>query len=134
MTETRTETDSIGPIEVPAQAYWGAQTQRSRQNFPFPAHERMPLGIVPEQEFGQQTHQLCGGDTWLMFTDGVTEAMNEDSEIYGTGRLKDSLARAPKELEPLIQAIVDDVENHCGDRDQSDDMCLTGFRCVDLQR
>ena len=97
-------------------------------------HAGMPLGIVPEQEFGQQTHQLSGGDTWLMFTDGVTEAMNEDSEIFGTGRLKDSLARASKELEPLIQTIVDDVENHCGERDQSDDMCLTGFRCVDPQR
>ncbi len=97
-------------------------------------HSGMPLGIVPEQEFGQQTHQLSGGDTWLMFTDGVTEAMNEDNEIFGTGRLKDSLARASKELEPLIQTIVDDVENHCGERDQSDDMCLTGFRCVDPQR
>jgi fumarate hydratase, class II len=43
---TRTETDSIGPIEVPADAYWGAQTQRSIANFPFPAHERMPIGIV----------------------------------------------------------------------------------------
>ena len=49
MTETRTETDSIGPIEVPAQAYWGAQTQRSLQNFPFPAHQRMPLQIVHAQ-------------------------------------------------------------------------------------
>ena len=43
---TRTETDSFGPIEVPADAYWGAQTQRSMANFPFPPHERMPLGIV----------------------------------------------------------------------------------------
>jgi fumarate hydratase, class II len=46
MTTTRTETDSFGPIEVPADAYWGAQTQRSIGNFPFPPHERMPLGII----------------------------------------------------------------------------------------
>ena len=44
--ETRTETDSFGPIDVPAKAYWGAQTQRSIANFPFPAHERMPMGII----------------------------------------------------------------------------------------
>ena len=44
--ETRTETDSFGPIDVPAEAYWGAQTQRSIANFPFPAHERMPMGII----------------------------------------------------------------------------------------
>ncbi|WP_333570482.1 lyase family protein, partial [Sphingorhabdus sp.] len=44
--ETRTETDSFGLIEVPADAYWGAQTQRSIASFPFPAHERMPIGII----------------------------------------------------------------------------------------
>ena len=49
MSDTRTETDSIGPIEVPADAYWGAQTQRSLQNFPFPAHHRMPMSIVHAQ-------------------------------------------------------------------------------------
>jgi fumarate hydratase, class II len=43
---TRTESDSFGPIEVPAAAYWGAQTQRSIANFPFPPHERMPIGII----------------------------------------------------------------------------------------
>jgi len=43
---TRTETDSFGPIEVPADAYWGAQTQRSIVNFPFGARERMPIEIV----------------------------------------------------------------------------------------
>ncbi|MBO6767387.1 MAG: class II fumarate hydratase [Erythrobacter sp.] len=45
MSETRTETDSLGPIEVPADAYWGAQTQRSLRNFPFPQHQRMPIQI-----------------------------------------------------------------------------------------
>jgi fumarate hydratase class II len=43
---TRTETDSFGPIEVPADAYWGAQTQRSIENFPFGDRERMPIEIV----------------------------------------------------------------------------------------
>ncbi|GGD74419.1 fumarate hydratase class II [Croceicoccus mobilis] len=42
----RTETDSIGPIEVPADAYWGAQTQRSIENFPFGTREAMPIEIV----------------------------------------------------------------------------------------
>ncbi|HEU0066823.1 MAG TPA: class II fumarate hydratase [Sphingomonas sp.] len=46
MTDTRTESDSIGTIDVPASAYWGAQTQRSIENFPFGARERMPIGIV----------------------------------------------------------------------------------------
>lgn len=46
MAETRTETDSLGAIQVPADAYWGAQTQRSIENFPFGAAERMPVAIV----------------------------------------------------------------------------------------
>ncbi len=43
---TRTEIDTIGPIEVPAAAYWGAQTERSIENFPFATRERMPIEIV----------------------------------------------------------------------------------------
>ncbi len=54
MTDTRTETDSIGAIEVPADCYWGAQTQRSIENFPFGAQERMPLGIVHAQAIVKQ--------------------------------------------------------------------------------
>lgn len=45
MTRTRTETDSFGPIEVPADKYWGAQTQRSLQNFRI-GWERQPVEIV----------------------------------------------------------------------------------------
>ncbi len=43
---TRTETDSLGPVEVPVDAYWGAQTRRSIANFPFPPQERMPMAII----------------------------------------------------------------------------------------
>src|SRR4030088_2730455 len=42
---TRTETDSFGPIEVPADRYWGAQTERSRRNFRI-GHDRMPMPII----------------------------------------------------------------------------------------
>ncbi len=45
MTNTRTETDSFGPLEVPADKYWGAQTQRSILNFPI-GWEKQPVAIV----------------------------------------------------------------------------------------
>ena len=45
MTDTRTETDSFGPLEVPTDRYWGAQTQRSLRNFPI-GRERQPVGVV----------------------------------------------------------------------------------------
>src|SRR5215831_3602124 len=44
-TATRTETDTFGEIEVPADRYWGAQTERSRRNFRIGA-ERMPLPLI----------------------------------------------------------------------------------------
>jgi len=51
---SRTETDSFGPIEVPADCYWGAQTQRSIENFPFGQQERMPVEIVHALGFVKQ--------------------------------------------------------------------------------
>ena len=45
MTQTRTESDSFGPLEVPADRYWGAQTQRSLINFPI-GWEKQPVAIV----------------------------------------------------------------------------------------
>jgi fumarate hydratase class II len=63
MTATRTETDSFGPIEVPADRYWGAQTQRSLENFPI-GQERMPrplihaLGIV--KRAAAETNRVLG--------------------------------------------------------------------------
>jgi fumarate hydratase class II len=45
MADTRTETDSFGPLEVPSDKYWGAQTQRSIMNFPI-GWERQPIAIV----------------------------------------------------------------------------------------
>ena len=45
MTKTRVETDSFGPLDVPCDKYWGAQTQRSLINFPI-GWEKQPIAIV----------------------------------------------------------------------------------------
>jgi len=51
---SRTETDSFGPIQVPSDSYWGAQTERSIENFPFGPKEQMPLEIVHALGFIKQ--------------------------------------------------------------------------------
>jgi fumarate hydratase class II len=61
MNDTRTETDSFGPIEVPAQSYWGAQTERSIDNFPFGPGERMPVEIVHALGFVKQAAARVNG-------------------------------------------------------------------------
>jgi fumarate hydratase, class II len=53
VTATRTETDSMGPIEVPADRYWGAQTQRSLVHFPI-GHDTMPRAMI--RAFGILKH------------------------------------------------------------------------------
>ncbi len=97
MNETRTEIDSIGPIEVPAAAYWGAQTQRSLVNFPFPVHQRMPIPIVHAQAAVKQAaarvNRQHGLDTKLAdaieaAAGAVREGKHEDQfplTIFQTG-------------------------------------------------
>ncbi len=87
MTDTRTETDSIGAIAVPAHAYWGAQTQRSIENFPFGDTERMPIGIVRAQAIvkgaAARVNRRHGLDATL--ADAIEAAARE----IGDGRLDD---------------------------------------------
>ena len=50
----RIEHDSMGELQVPADALWGAQTQRSLGNFPFGDRERMPIRLVHAQAIVKQ--------------------------------------------------------------------------------
>jgi len=87
MDATRSETDSIGSIAVPAEAYWGAQTQRSLENFPFGAMERMPIGIVHAlaivKHAAARVNRAHGLDGRL--ADAIEDAAGEVAE----GRLDD---------------------------------------------
>jgi len=58
MSKTRTERDSFGPIEVPADRYWGAHTQRSLQNFKI-GGERMPPALIHALGMQKQASALA---------------------------------------------------------------------------
>jgi len=62
---TRTETDSMGPIEVPEARYWGAQTQRSLENFRI-GEERMPREIVRALAIIKKASALVNRDLGLL--------------------------------------------------------------------
>ncbi|MCA1748535.1 MAG: class II fumarate hydratase, partial [Sphingomonadales bacterium] len=81
--KTRTETDSIGPIEVPSQAYWGAQTQRSLENFPFPERERMPIRLVHAQAIVKQAAARVNRKHGL--DDKIADAIEEAAEAIRRG-------------------------------------------------
>ena len=79
---TRREKDSIGPIDVPADRYWGAQTQRSLENFAIGA-ERMPLALVHALALVKRVAAQANRDLGLLepkLADAIIAAANEAAE------------------------------------------------------
>jgi serine phosphatase RsbU (regulator of sigma subunit) len=87
----------------------------------------LPLGIDDAQEYSQMTHQLAPGDLVVMFTDGISEAMNAQGDLYGLARLREKLAGVEVRDVKFGRTILDDVKQFVGGRAQSDDMCLVCF-------
>ena len=84
------------------------------------------LGIAPDIEYPSHTVQLEPGDTVMLYTDGITEAMNGDGEQFGVERMHEVFAESPPEnSEQALKAMFDAVRNFVGDTPQSDDItCL----------
>src|ERR1044072_802362 len=81
---TRMESDSFGPIEVPADAYWGAQTQRSIENFPFGTREQMPVEIVHALGFVRQAAARVNARGGSLDA-GLAEAIQQAAGEVATG-------------------------------------------------
>ncbi len=84
------------------------------------------LGVAPDFEFPSQSVQLEAGDTVVLYTDGVTEAMNGEGEQFGVSRMHEVFAANPPEnSEQAARAMFDAVRDFVGDTPQSDDItCL----------
>jgi phosphoserine phosphatase RsbU/P len=88
---------------------------------------QLPLGVERATRYGQAAVTLEPGDTLVLYTDGVTEAMNAQDELYGDRRLMTQLTDAPTKVRLLGRRILDDVRRFVGARPQSDDLCLACF-------
>jgi fumarate hydratase class II len=87
MTKTRTESDSFGPLDVPSDRYWGAQTQRSLINFPI-GWEKQPIAIVRALGVVKQACAIANKDRGKLdavLADAIIAAANE----VITGKLDD---------------------------------------------
>ncbi len=83
------------------------------------------LGLVEAQQFPNNTLQLNAGDILAVFTDGIDEAFNLESQQFGHPALNAVLQSSMgQSLEARGQAIMNAVENHQGDAPQSDDITL----------
>ena len=85
------------------------------------------LGIIPDLEYNQNTVTLGPGDTLVLYTDGVTEAMNVSGEQFGVQRLQGVFeTRAPGNSNEAAHMIFEAVQTFAGGAAQSDDItCLT---------
>ena len=86
MSTTRTESDSFGPIDVPADSYWGAQTERSIANFPFGRREQMPAEIVHALGFVKQAAARVNARLGTLDA-GLAEAIQQAAAEVARGDL-----------------------------------------------
>jgi sigma-B regulation protein RsbU (phosphoserine phosphatase) len=89
----------------------------------------IPLGMFEEAEFGQQELDLAPGDALLVYTDGVTEAMDPEEALFGEERLlavAGTQGRTGAEL--LNRAMVEAVREFARGAEQSDDITLLTLR------
>ena len=92
-----------------------------------PPTEGLALGLLPDYDYQQKTVTVEPGETLVLYTDGVTEAMNAEEEEFGVERLQDIFTSShPREAHAITQLIFDAVDEFAGDTPQSDDVtCLT---------
>ncbi len=90
----------------------------------------LPLGMLRTVKYDTATVQLAAGDTLLLFTDGITEAMNPRQEEYGEERLVQLLSERASslEVEALVQAVTQAATVFAESASASDDMTVLGVR------
>jgi sigma-B regulation protein RsbU (phosphoserine phosphatase) len=83
------------------------------------------LGVLQDVQFEEQVVRLDAHDALVVFSDGVSEAMNADRDFYGEERLAGVLARGPyPNAQALAAAVLDDVTSFVGTAPWHDDVSL----------
>ncbi len=86
------------------------------------------LGLIPDVPYTYGSAPFGGGDTAILFTDGVSEARNAAGDEWGQDRLRDDIARRGPAAGPgLLPAIVESARAFAGTREFDDDICLVSL-------
>jgi sigma-B regulation protein RsbU (phosphoserine phosphatase) len=87
------------------------------------------LGLIAATEYKEQRAQLERGDTVVVYTDGVTEGLNEKGEFFTAGRILSTLATVPKQsTSAILGALLDALHGFVGKAPQSDDITVMAVR------
>ena len=94
-----------------------------------PMSKDIIAGFLDDFQFTENTLQLEPGDTLLMFTDGVTEAIDPEENEYGVERLQQLLGQlVASDCQKIIDAVKADVKAFAGEAEQSDDITLLALK------
>lgn len=89
----------------------------------------VPIGLFEESSYREVSHQLAPGDLLALFTDGIVESPNADSEEFGEGRLIELLRRhAELPLERIVEHVLAGLSQWSGNRQAHDDLTLVLLR------
>lgn len=93
------------------------------------------LGVVDNQKFGVENCRLHNGDILLLYTDGISEAQDEDGNLFGEDRIKE-LIRKYHDLPPkdIVYRIIDDVMAYSSVSGYTDDKTLVCIKRVSDQK
>jgi serine phosphatase RsbU (regulator of sigma subunit) len=95
---------------------------------PFPA-ESCPVGLIPDMKFSSAVVNLQPGDTLVLFSDGVSEAMDPEQNEYGVDRLKKAVGDCPAgSVSDMQEAILESVRQFARGERQADDVTLLLLR------
>jgi sigma-B regulation protein RsbU (phosphoserine phosphatase) len=87
------------------------------------------LGPFEDSRYETRKMILAPGDMLILYTDGVTEAMNPAREVYSDEKLLQTVMRSGKNTaEGLVREIVQSVHDYAGDEPQSDDITLLALK------
>jgi phosphoserine phosphatase RsbU/P len=87
------------------------------------------LGLLPAGEVTSDTLQLRPGATLVLFTDGVSEALDQNDELFGEERLLEYLAASPdRSARDTALGVLDAVRRHAAGAKQSDDITIVSVR------
>ena len=94
-----------------------------------PMSKDIIAGFLDDFQFTENTLQLEPGDTLLMFTDGVTEAIDPEENEYGVERLQQLLGQlVASDCQKIIDTVKADVKAFAGETEQSDDITLLALK------
>lgn len=82
------------------------------------------LGVHEEAQYEVSSFQLEAGDTLVLYTDGVTEAVNDQQEFFSLERTIDVLTSTYADVKVLVHGLLNEITAFCGTQSQSDDITI----------